>query len=211
LAGVARQSATQINGEGEMDRFARLAVTFFLCCATALAFLPAKGARAEEVYLFRGLMDVFSDGMNQMNSQLKARGVRASVHSDGAWAGVAQDIIGRAKRNQVSFPIVILGHSIAGNSIVRLANTLGSAGVPVELVIGFDPGFPRPPAFGRGARRVINFKISSGHDYRRATGFAGSIQNIDISTFTDADHVGVDKDRRVQQRAIALVMATIGR
>lgn len=171
-------------------------------------------ANAEEVYLIRGAFDVFSDGMNQMTRQLQGRGVNAKAYSNGAWGGLADSIIKRSKTGQVSFPIVIMGHSVGGQEAPQMANKLGKAGVPVALVVGFDPGFAPPAPFNAGSARVVNFYIANsgrGNPYRSAAGFGGTIQNIDIRSFTNADHVAMDKDRSVQSRAVSLVLGTVGK
>ncbi|MDJ0614861.1 MAG: hypothetical protein QNJ29_14430 [Rhizobiaceae bacterium] len=165
-------------------------------------------AKAEEVYMIRGFLNVFSDGMNQMTRQLAAKGIRARAISNGAWQDVASDIIRRAKQKKVSYPIVIAGHSLGGVEAPRFANALGRAGVPVALVIGLDPGFPQPPAFGKGAKRVINYKIPSGKNYRRGAGFSGSIKTIDVSKY-GTDHVGIDKNKNVQSLVISQIRKTV--
>lgn len=165
-------------------------------------------AQAEEVYMIRGFLNVFSDGMNQMTRQLKSKGIRAKVISNGAWQDVANDIIRRSKQKKVSYPIVIAGHSLGGVEAPRFANALGAAGIPVELVIGLDPGFPQPPAFKKGARRVLNYKIPSGKRYRKGAGFKGSISTIDVSKF-GTDHVGIDKNRNVQALVISQIRKTV--
>lgn len=161
-------------------------------------------AKAAEVYMIRGFMNVFSDGMNQMTRQLQSNGIRARAISNGAWPDVANDIIRRAKQKQVSYPIIIAGHSLGGVEAPRFANALGAAGIPVELVIGLDPGFPQPPAFGKGAKRVINYKIPSGKNYRKGAGFSGTISTIDVSKY-GTDHVGIDKNKSVQSLVIAQI------
>ena len=172
--------------------------------------LGVQTAQAEEVYLIRGFLNVFSDGMNQMARQLKSRGIRAKAISNGAWQDVASDIISRAKRKQVSYPIVIAGHSLGGVEAPRFANALGAAGVPVELVIGLDPGFPNPPTFRAGAKRVVNYKIPSGKNYRKGPGFKGSITTIDVSKF-GTDHVGIDKNKQVQALVISQIRKAVGK
>ncbi|MEO0329928.1 MAG: hypothetical protein AAF217_15195 [Pseudomonadota bacterium] len=165
-------------------------------------------AKAEEVYMIRGFLNVFSDGMNQMTRQLKAKGIRARAISNGDWRNIASDIIGRAKQKRVSYPIVIVGHSLGGVEAPSFANALGAAGVPVDLVIGLDPGFNVPPPFRKGAKQVVNYKIPSGKDYRRASGFSGKIVTIDVSRY-GTDHVGIDKNRKVQSLVIARIRKTV--
>lgn len=168
----------------------------------------ATTAHAEEVYMIRGFLNVFSDGMNQMTRQLKSRGIRARAISNGDWRNVANDIIRRAKSKKVSYPIVIAGHSLGGVEAPSFANALGAAGVPVALVIGLDPGFSQPPAFRKGAKRVINYKIPSGKNYRRGPGFNGKITTVDVSKY-GTDHVGIDKNKKVQALVIRQIRNTV--
>lgn len=171
-------------------------------------------ANAEEVYVIRGFLNVFSAGMNQMTAKLRARGVNAKAYSNGAWDGLANDIIKRHKQGRVSFPIVILGHSVGGQEAPKMSNKLTRAGVPVKLVVGFDPGFGAPVPFSSGSPRVVNYwvaKGSRGNKYKSSGSFSGSISNIDIGTFSKADHVGIDKDAQVQSRAVSLVLGAVGK
>ncbi|MEM7067470.1 MAG: hypothetical protein AAF478_01195 [Pseudomonadota bacterium] len=167
-----------------------------------------SNAAAEEVYMIRGFMNVFSNGMNQMTKQLKAGGIKARAISNGDWRNVANDIIKRAKKKQVSYPIVIAGHSLGGVEAPRFANALGAAGVPVALVIGLDPGFAAPPPFRKGAVRVVNYKIPSGQNYRKGPGFKGKIITVDVSKY-GTDHVGIDKNKKVQSLVISQIKRTV--
>lgn len=169
-------------------------------------------AKAEEVYMIRGAMNVFSAGVNQMTKRLKAQGVNARSMSNGQWSGVARDIINRAKSGRVSYPIIIAGHSVGGQEAPRFNDTLAKAGIPVALVIGIDPGWAAPPKFTRGSPRVVNFWVggtSRGNPYKSGGSFSGSIQNIDIRSFSNADHVQIDKDPVVQRRILGLILSAI--
>lgn len=181
--------------------------------AAALAAASALPAAAAEVYFIRGAFDVFSNGMNQMVSQLKARGVQARGLSNGQWSGVANDIIKRNARGAVSFPIVIAGHSVGGQEAPRFNDMLVKAGVPVALVIGVDPGFAPPPPFTAGTTRVVDFYIPNsarGNPYRAAGSFQGTIENRSIRSIgSKVDHVGIDKDPIVQAAIVAEVMAAV--
>jgi len=179
-----------------------------MASAIAIASVAGSPAIAEEVYMIRGFLNVFSDGMNQMTKQLKARGIKARAISNGAWQEVASDIIRRSKQKKVSFPIIIAGHSLGGVEAPRFANALGKAGVPVALVIGLDPGFPQPPAFGKGTKRVVNYKIPSGKNYRKGAGFKGSIKTFDVSKY-GTDHVGIDKNKKVQSLVISQIRKAV--
>ncbi|WP_162841502.1 hypothetical protein [Salaquimonas pukyongi] len=174
----------------------------------------ATQAAAEEVYVLRGAFDVFSAGMNQMTKRMQARGINARAYSNGAWRGLADNIIKRDRQGGVSYPIVIMGHSVGGQEAAAMSNYLGQNGIRVSLVVGFDPGFAQPQPFRYGSPRVVNFYIAGqprGHPYRSAAGFGGSINNINIKSFTNADHVAIDKDPKVQSRALSVVYAAVGK
>lgn len=181
--------------------------TLFAAILSATSMMTSPAA-AEEVYMIRGFLNVFSNGMNQMTKQLRARGIRATAISNGDWRGIAQKIIRRSKQKKVSYPIVIVGHSLGGVEAPDFANALGAAGVPVALVIGLDPGFRTPNRFSRGAKRVINYKIPSGKHYRRGRGFSGKITTVDVSKY-GVDHVGIDKSRSVQRLVIKNIRAQV--
>ncbi len=165
---------------------------------------------AEEVYMIRGFMNVFSAGMNEMTVKLRRYGIRASSHSNGDWKGLAQNIINRNKRGQVSHPIIIVGHSLGGVDAPNFANALGRKGVKVGLVIGLDPGFSTPAPFGPNVKQVVNYKIPSGQYYRSGRGFTGSIRTIDVSRY-GVDHVGIDKSPQVQNLVISRIRSKVGK
>ncbi len=175
-----------------------------LALAMGVSTLSAAPSMAEEVYMIRGFLNVFSDGMNQMTRTLKSKGIRVKAISNGNWSSIAEDIIRRSKQKKVSYPIVIAGHSLGGVEAASFANTLGKAGVPTALLIGLDPGFPQPPALTKGAQQVVNYKIPSGKYYRKGKGFRGNIKNIDVSKY-GTDHVGIDKNKSVQKLVIAKI------
>ncbi|MCP4183126.1 MAG: hypothetical protein GY761_07380 [Hyphomicrobiales bacterium] len=190
-------------------------ITSLLKQAPAMVLLTAtlvtaKPALAEEVYLIRGYADVFSAGMNQMTSRLKKSGVNASVHSNGEWRYLAKNIIRREKKGKVSHPIVIVGHSLGGVEAPLFANALGKGGVKVELVIGLDPGFKEPVAFGPNIRQVVNYKIPSGQNYRGGKGFTGRLSTINVSKY-GVDHVGIDKSPQVQHQVMSRIRRKVGK
>ncbi len=185
----------------------KLAPAVALLTATLVAATPAF---AEEVYLIRGYADVFSAGMNQMTSRLKNSGVKASVHSSGEWRSLAKNIIRRKKEGKVSHPIIIVGHSLGGVEAPLFANALAKGGVKVGLVIGLDPGFKEPVAFGPNIRQVVNYKIPSGQNYRRGMGFTGRLSTINVSKY-GVDHVGIDKSPQVQHQVMSRIRRKVGK
>lgn len=191
-----------------MRAFKKAIIGTVLSTALIGSTLSVTPAAAEEVYMIRGFLNVFSEGMNQMTGRLRRAGVRVSSHSNGEWSSIADNIIKRHRRGKVSFPIVVAGHSLGGVELPQFANKLGKAGIPVKLVIGLDAGFANPQPFGKGAQRVIHYKIPNGNSFRRGAGFSGKISNIVIS---GVDHVGIDKARSVQNKVIGNIRSAVGK
>jgi pimeloyl-ACP methyl ester carboxylesterase len=180
-------------------------LSVFLRTSLFALLLGPTPLMAEEVYVIRGFTNVFSNGMNEIQQKLESRGIRATVHSNGAWKTLANDIIQRAKMRRVSLPIIIMGHSLGGVEAVDFANTVAAAGIPVAMIIGVDPGFPTPNLVGPRIGQVLNIKIPSGKNYLPGKGFQGRINTIDASKF-GVSHTTIDDSIEVQNlilRAVA--------
>jgi hypothetical protein len=108
--------------------FAQASLTQSSLTLTSLnqtALRPVRMGGATEVYLLRGLFNVFSLGMDELQAKLIAAGVQARVHNHAEWAAIAEHIIARRARHrltgQPSGRIVLIGHSLGGNDVVKLA------------------------------------------------------------------------------------------
>jgi len=162
-------------------------------------------ARTGEVYLIRGLANVFSLGMDEIAVKLKKSGVEAKTFNHSGWKSYANDIIKRSGRNAVSYPIVIAGHSLGANSSVSMANYLAEHGVEVSLVVAFDPTVDR--VVGKDVDKVINYHFPTGHnDFKKGPGFNGSLQNVDVSNMKHLGHMNVEKSGALQDQFISEVL-----
>ena len=165
--------------------------------------VKAQATRTGEVYLMRGLADIFSRGMDVMAAKLNRAGVFAVSDSYVNWQEMADNIIERNKRKQVSYPVVIMGHSLGGNESSKFANYLGSRGVKVSLVVTFDP--VETGHVGANVDRVVNYYLPMQREdntIHAAGGFAGTIQNIDVTTDPSITHTNVEKNARFQAASI---------
>jgi len=75
-------------------------------------------------------------------------------------------------------------------------------------VIGLDPGFPQPVPFTKGANQVVNYVLPGGKRYRKGLGFKGSISHINVSKY-GTDHVGIDKNSKVQSLVISRIRKAV--
>ena len=162
--------------------------------------------RTGEIYLMRGLMDIFSRGIDVMAGQMRQKGLNAVNTSYTEWETLASDIVARAKTKDVSYPIVIIGHSLGANDAAKMATYLGDRGVRVEYVVTFDP--TEPGYYGKNVGRVINFYLPNENNkaYRRS-GFRGEMKNIDVSDIPEISHTTVEKNSKLQSDVINRVMS----
>ena len=166
--------------------------------------------RTGEIILLRGLANVFSKGMDVIGDRLKKKGVDARVYNHAAWENIANDIVARSKQKKVSYPIIIMGHSLGGNASVQMATYLGKRGVPVSFVVAFDPTVTT--FVGPRVKRVVNYYLPNGKNLvRRGVGFRGKLSNINVSNIHDITHTTVEKTRKLQNRSINAVMSLVKR
>jgi pimeloyl-ACP methyl ester carboxylesterase len=190
LSGCASGSSTSAGGLGRTD--------------------VTKYEYTGEVYLLRGLANVFSTGLDVMNDRFRAKGVNSRVDNHSVWQSWADDIVRRAEAGQVSYPIVIMGHSLGGNASVQMARYLGDRGVKVTYVAAFDPTITTEP--GPNVARVDNFFIPNRRDgepvniVKEGPGFTGTITNIDVTPMAGVDHFNIEKQPQLQDRVITIAM-----
>src|SRR6516225_11645631 len=100
------------SGEGLMRRSWRLtAIGMLVVGMLALGTNPSAAEPRAHVYLLRGLMNIFSLGMDTLAEQLNRRGVYATVHGYGEWQSLADRAAGDSKAGKEG-PIILIGHSL---------------------------------------------------------------------------------------------------
>ncbi len=167
--------------------------------------------RSGEVYLMRGLANVFSRGIDTMADKMRAKGFDASNFSYKYWKPVADDIIARAKNDTVSYPLIIMGHSLGGNESSKFANYLAANGVKVDLVVTFDP--VETGRVGSNIGEVVNYYLpmqKTDNRIHAAAGFEGVLKNIDVTGDASITHTNVEKNAAFQNASIQKAIALTG-
>jgi pimeloyl-ACP methyl ester carboxylesterase len=160
------------------------------------------------VYLLRGLLNIFSLGMDDLASKLQARGVAATVYNHTEWQGLADSIAEKYKAGKHG-PIILIGHSLGADAVMIMAEYLGKKGVPVALVVPFDG--TGSYAASPNVARVMNLTQRDYAYMRKGQGFKGTLQNIDVSKDSTIDHITIDKSSRLHNMVVASVLSVIGR
>ena len=177
------------------------------CCLLALLCLFANGmasaARSEtHAYLLRGIFNV-SVGLDVLASKLAKRGIAASVYGPLDENSVV-DVAIQDYRSGKARSIVLIGHSLGAGAAVSVASRLAEAGVPVALLVLLDPkGSFRVP---RNVSRAVNFYIpQTGAAVAAASGFRGSLTNINVGGVPGMDHMTIQSLDSMHQRIIGYV------
>ena len=173
----------------------------------ALGTNPGAAESRAHVYLLRGLMNIFSLGMDTLAEQLNRRGVYATVHGYGEWQSLADRAAVDFKAGKEG-PIILIGHSLGADAVMEMAAYLGRKGIPVALVVPFDG--TQSFAASDNVARVLNLTQRDYAYMRKGPGFHGTLNNVDVSSDPSIDHINIDKSPRLHARVVSEVLAVVG-
>ena len=72
------------------------------------------------VYLLRGLMNIFSLGMDTLAEKIQRHGIYATVHNHTEWETLAEQAAA-AYRAGKEGPIIIVGHSLGADAVMQMS------------------------------------------------------------------------------------------
>ena len=188
-------------------------IVLIACALQAGAISPAasqgasRGESGPHVYLLRGLMNIFSLGMDDLAQKINARGIRATVHTHAEWQSLSDQIAARYKRGNRS-PVILIGHSLGADAVMLMGEYLGRQNVPVALIVPFDGTASHPAS--KNVARVFNLTQRSYARMTRGPGFRGELVNMDVSG-PNIDHINIDKSARLHSLVLQRVIAVAGR
>lgn len=204
-----------------LSRPAAAATLALAAVAAAVAGLPVERAaamavhrshvadRPYQIYLLKGFADIFSSGLDFLQTKLRKRGITADVRSYSDWQKFADETIARW-RGGAHGPIIIIGHSFGGDAAVRMSERLGDAGVPVALVVTFSPTETLP--VNGNVAHAVNYWLSNSSFHGRITrgpGFHGTLETIDLAKSEGVGHFNIEKLDSLHTATIAKVMALV--
>lgn len=156
------------------------------------------------VYLLRGLLNIFSLGMDALSDKLNAMGIKAEVFNHDSWPSVASKIIEDYKNGQKG-AVVLIGHSLGADVLFSLTERLDKDGIPVRLVVPFDPTGSYEVT--KNVDYLLNFYQLNGFGRRVAAGpgFRGELTNMDLSKDESIGHGSIDKSIQLHDLTIAKI------
>jgi hypothetical protein len=185
-----------------------IALLLALSISNASTAPAAKQSKAH-VYLIRGLLNIFSLGMDEIAAKLQQQGIAASVSNHLAWSLVAAEAADDYKSGRVK-TIRLVGHSAGADAIANIAARLDEQGIPVKLAFSLQPALSRMPASGH-VDRYINYYVSTGigHTIAKGPHFRGNFQNIDVANMHGVGHFNIDKNPAMEARVIRDIQAAL--
>lgn len=164
------------------------------------------------VYILRGIGHIWSGGMTELADELNRRGTTASAHRHSEWPEIAEEAIKLHKSDPDRWPIVLIGHSNGADMAINIAQRLKGKGVPVALIVGYDPTrfSGNVPS---NVQRFINLyqatNILGGGQIHPAPDFRGQLVNVDLRNHVEIGHMNIDKSRRLMQEVISKVLQVV--
>ena len=203
-----------VGTDAKMSSAVRRLRAAVLCLPLMLAFMagpaaavPQNPAGTTHVYLLRGVLNIFSLGLDDIAARLRAQGIPVTVANFVSWASLADDAAAGYKSGQLK-TIILVGHSSGATALPDMVARLSQLGVPVKLVIGLDSVF-RTRLAG-SAEHYINFYVASGagEPVTRTTDFRGKLDNVDVAS-TGVGHLTIDKNLMMQRKVIGAIDAVV--
>jgi hypothetical protein len=193
-----------------MNRIPTILITLLLLSVPVAvrAATPVAPPAGAHVYLLRGVLNIFSLGLDEIAAKLRAQGISVTVANFVSWSSLADEAAAQYRKGQVR-NIILVGHSSGATALPDMVARLGQLGVPVRLAIGLDSVF-RTKLAGH-AERYINFYVASGagEPVTATKEFHGALENVDVQSVPGVGHLSIDKNQIMQQRVISAIDAVV--
>ena len=180
-----------------------------LAAATMLALgaNPGMAQSRAHVYLLRGLMNIFSLGMDTLGAELSKRGVYATVDNHADWQSLADrppPATKPAPKDRSSLSVIRSAptRSWRWQAISARGACRWRSSCRLTARNHFRPRRMSP--------RVLNLTQRDYAYMRRGPGFHGSLVNVDVSSDPNIDHLTIDKSPRLHARVISEVLSIVG-
>ena len=164
-------------------------------------------------YLFRGVAGlIYSRGMDSLADRIRHAGIATSVQTYLLWRAAVDQAIQDYRHDPA--PIVLIGHSIGGDSALAFAQRLNSENIPVSLLVTYDPtriADDVPPNVERYINIFQSSNIMGGGNVVQASRFHGHYASFNLKNHSEIIHINIEKAERIQEqlvRKIAELSAT---
>jgi LysM domain len=158
-------------------------------------------------YLFRGIAGlIYSRGMDKIADRIQRIGIPASVDTYLMWRPVVDQAIRDYRRDPQ--PIILIGHSMGGDSALAFAETLNAADIPVNLLVTYDPSRIAddvPPNVERYINIFQSSNMLGGGNVVQGSRFHGHYASYNLKDHSEIIHINIEKTDRIQEQLVAKV------
>src|SRR5947207_11113188 len=198
--------------EGSDDRNATRPAA--VASATDAAPEPARPSNSDiaaprgRAYLFRGVAGlIYSRGMDSLADRIRHAGVPASVQTYLLWRGAVEQAIADYRRDPA--PIVVIGHSMGGDSALSFAERLNNENIPVSLLVTYDPtriADDVPPNVERYINLYQSSNFMGGGNVVQASRFHGHFASFNLKDHSEIVHINIEKAEHVQEQLVRKIV-----
>ena len=167
--------------------------------------VESEALAALVVNKLRGVLNIFSLGLDDIAAKLQQQGINATVANYLSWESLADEAAAEYRSGRVR-TIVLVGHSSGATVLPNMAARLDQLGAPVKLAIGLDSVFQTSVAGHVG--RYLNFYVANGAGTQvgKTSQFHGELENVEVGRM-GVGHLTIDKDLAMQQKVINAIDA----
>jgi hypothetical protein len=169
---------------------------------------PSAPASDAHVYLLRGVLNIFSLGLDDIAERLRQQGIPATVSNYLFWSSLADEAAADYRSGKIK-TIILVGHSSGATYLPDMVARLNQIGAPVKLAIGLDSVF-HTSLSGR-VGRYINLYIANGAGtaVQPTRDLKGKLENVNVDSVPGVGHISIDKNQYIQQKVIGEIDAVV--
>jgi hypothetical protein len=158
-------------------------------------------------YLFRGVAGlIYSRGIDKLAARIRRLGIPASVGTYLLWRPTADEAIRDYRRDPQ--PIVLIGHSMGGDCVLDFAELLNQAGIPVSLLVTYDPtriADDVPPNVGRYINIYQSSNFMGGGNVVQGSRFHGHYASYNLKDHSEIVHINIEKADLIQEQLVGKI------
>jgi hypothetical protein len=215
---------TSSSGQTEFSIAFRLPAQWWLRCLQSVALaglllvvaigtpasraMPTSGSNGAHVYMLRGVLNIFSLGLDDIAAKLEAQGIPVTITNYLGWSALAEEAAADYRSGKVR-TIILVGHSSGATVLPDMVERLDRLGTPVKLAIGLDSVF-RTSLSGR-VGRYVNYYIGNGNGepVARTKQLHGTLENVNVQNVPGVGHITIEKNEIMQRKVIGDIDAVV--
>jgi fermentation-respiration switch protein FrsA (DUF1100 family) len=158
-------------------------------------------------YLFRGIAGlIYSRGVDKLTDRIKRIGLQADVETYLVWRPICEQAIRDYRRDPQ--PIILIGHSMGGDSALSFAEALNAENIPVSLLVTEDPSRIAddvPPNVERYINIFQSSNFMGGGNVVQGARFHGHYASYNLKDHSEIIHINIEKTDRIQEQLVAKI------